>query len=78
MEHPCSSPTFRPLPCGLSWQTHSVQRCELPAPERLQPAGQLPWALLEKDGKGHRAAARGRPGRGGGAVARTSMPTRVN
>ncbi|WP_236722772.1 hypothetical protein, partial [Pantoea latae] len=56
MEHPCSSPTFRPHPCGLSWQTHSVQRCEMPAPERPQPAGQLPCALLEKDGKGHRAS----------------------
>ncbi len=50
MEHPCSSPTFRPHPCGLSWQPHSVQRCEMPAPERHQPAGQLPCTLLEKNG----------------------------
>ncbi len=45
LEHPCSSPTFRPLPCVLSWLTHSVQRCEMPAPERHQPAGQLPCTL---------------------------------
>ncbi len=37
MAHPVP-PRLSPASCGLSWQTHSVQRCGLPAPDRHRPA----------------------------------------
>ncbi|WP_314919882.1 hypothetical protein, partial [Pantoea brenneri] len=45
-----------PASCGLSWQTHSVQRCGLPALDRHPPALKLQCVLL----KGHESGAQAR------------------
>lgn len=47
-EHPCSGCAFRQHPCWLSWLPHYVQRCEMPAQKRPQPALKLQCVLLNK------------------------------
>ena len=47
MAHPVP-PRLSPASCGLSWQTHSVQRCGLPAPDRHRPALKLLVRAVKK------------------------------